>query len=93
LAYKKTKKDILLEAEQLEVAAKLKWYRDLLTYAEMGEQMTTILWKTSEKKFSAPMFMYSPLKGTSWTFRMGQLPLDFAYRIHPKLEIIPWCPH
>lgn len=84
-AYKEDKKGYTPEAEQLEVAAKLKWYRDLLTYAEMGEaDDNDPLENIREDIFSANVYVFTP-KGDVMDFPNGATPLDFAYRIHTEV--------
>lgn len=84
-AYKEDKKGYTPEAEQLEVAAKLKWYKDLLTYAELGEQEDSDpLENIREDIFSANVYVFTP-KGDVMDFPNGATPLDFAYRIHTEV--------
>ena len=44
-AYKEDNKNYTPEKEQLEIAAKLKWYKDLLTYAKLANLKIMILLK------------------------------------------------
>ncbi|MDD4212091.1 MAG: bifunctional (p)ppGpp synthetase/guanosine-3',5'-bis(diphosphate) 3'-pyrophosphohydrolase [Bacilli bacterium] len=84
-AYKEDKKGYTPEAEQLEVAAKLKWYKELLTYAELGEQEDNDPLETiKEDIFSANVYVFTP-KGDVMDFPNGATPLDFAYRIHTEV--------
>ncbi|HHU56388.1 MAG TPA: bifunctional (p)ppGpp synthetase/guanosine-3',5'-bis(diphosphate) 3'-pyrophosphohydrolase [Acholeplasmataceae bacterium] len=84
-AYKEDNKGYTPEKEQLEVAAKLKWYKDLLTYAELGEQEDNDPLETiKEDIFSANVYVFTP-KGDVMDFPNGATPLDFAYRIHTEV--------
>ncbi len=84
-AYKEDKKGYSPESEQLEVAAKLKWYKELLTYAELGEQEDNDpLDNIREDIFSANVYVFTP-KGDVMDFPNGATPLDFAYRIHTEV--------
>ena len=84
-AYKEDKKGYTPESEQLEVAGKLKWYKELLTYAELGEQEDNDPLETiREDIFSANVYVFTP-KGDVMDFPNGSTPLDFAYRIHTEV--------
>lgn len=84
-AYKEDNKGYTPEKEQLEVAAKLRWYKDLLTYAELGEQEDNDpLEHIKEDIFSANVYVFTP-KGDVMDFPNGATPLDFAYRIHTEV--------
>lgn len=84
-AYKEDNKNYTHEKEQIEVAAKLKWYKDLLTYAEIGEQEDNDpLQNIKEDIFSANVYVFTP-KGDVMDFPNGATPLDFAYRIHTEI--------
>lgn len=84
-AYKEENKNYTPEKEQLEVAAKLKWYKELLTYAELGEQEDNDpLQNIKEDIFSANVYVFTP-KGDVMDFPNGSTPLDFAYRIHTEV--------
>ncbi|MDY0064535.1 MAG: bifunctional (p)ppGpp synthetase/guanosine-3',5'-bis(diphosphate) 3'-pyrophosphohydrolase [Bacilli bacterium] len=84
-AYKEDKKGYAPEIEQLEVAAKLKWYKELLTYAELGElEDSDPLQNIKEDIFGANVYVFTP-KGDVMDFPNGATPLDFAYRIHTEV--------
>ena len=84
-AYKEENKNYSPQKEQLEVAAKLKWYKDLLTYAEMSEtDDIDPLEDIKEDIFSANVYVFTP-KGDVMDFPNGATPLDFAYRIHTEV--------
>lgn len=84
-AYKEENKGYSPEKEQEEVAAKLKWYRDLLTYAEIGEsEDSDPLEQIREDIFSANVYVFTP-KGDVLDFPTGATPLDFAYRVHTEV--------
>ncbi|MDY0209027.1 MAG: RelA/SpoT family protein, partial [Bacilli bacterium] len=84
-AYKEENKGYSPEKEQEEVAAKLKWYRDLLTYAEISEsEDSDPLEQIREDIFSANVYVFTP-KGDVLDFPTGATPLDFAYRVHTEV--------
>lgn len=84
-AYKEDNKNYTPEKEQLEIAAKLKWYKDLLTYAEIGETEDNDPLETiKEDIFSANVYVFTP-NGDVMDFPAGATPLDFAYRIHTEV--------
>lgn len=84
-AYKEENKDYSPEKEQLEVSAKLKWYKELLTYAEIGEnEDKDPLLNIKEDIFGANVYVFTP-KGDVMDFPSGSTPLDFAYRIHTEI--------
>lgn len=84
-AYKEDNKSYTPEKEQLEIAAKLKWYKELLTYAELGEQEDSDpLEKIKDDIFSANVYVFTP-KGDVMDFPNGATPLDFAYRVHTEV--------
>lgn len=71
------------EKEQLEIANKLKWYKDLSTYVENSgseDPLNSII----EDIFSANVYIFTP-KGDVYDFPAGSMPLDFAYRIHSDI--------
>lgn len=73
------------QKEQEEVAAKLKWYRDLLTYVEIGENDDVDpLLNIKEDIFSANVYVFTP-KGDVIDLPTGATPLDFAYRVHTEV--------
>lgn len=83
--YKEENKNYNPEDEQLEIAAKLKWYKDLLTYAEIGESEDNDPLETiREDIFSANVYVFTP-RGDVLDFPTGATPLDFAYRIHTEV--------
>ena len=74
-----------VEKEQEEIKAKLKWYRDLLSYVEIGEnEDTDPLLNIKEDIFSANVYVFTP-KGDVMDFPTGATPLDFAYRVHTEV--------
>ncbi|MDD3382355.1 MAG: bifunctional (p)ppGpp synthetase/guanosine-3',5'-bis(diphosphate) 3'-pyrophosphohydrolase [Bacilli bacterium] len=74
-----------LEKEQIEITNKLKWYRDLMTYIEMGEGEDDDPFENiREDIFSANVYVFTP-KGDVFDFPTGATPLDFAYRIHTEI--------
>lgn len=84
-AYKEENKSYTPEKEQLEISAKLKWYKDLLSYAEIGEnEDTDPLQNIKEDIFSANVYIFTP-RGDVMDFPNGATPLDFAYRIHTEV--------
>ncbi|HHZ17980.1 MAG TPA: bifunctional (p)ppGpp synthetase/guanosine-3',5'-bis(diphosphate) 3'-pyrophosphohydrolase [Acholeplasmataceae bacterium] len=84
-AYKEENKSYSPEKEQLEIAAKLRWYKDLLTYAEIGEsEDLDPLDNIRDDIFSANVYIFTP-KGDVLDFPNGSTPLDFAYRIHTEI--------
>ena len=84
-AYKEENKGYSPEKEQEEVATKLKWYRDLLTYAEIGEsEDSDPLERIREDIFSANVYVFTP-KGDVLDFPTGATPLDFSYRVHTEV--------
>jgi GTP pyrophosphokinase len=83
--YKEENKNYNPEDEQLEIAAKLKWYKELLTYAEIGESEDNDPLETiREDIFSANVYVFTP-RGDVLDFPTGATPLDFAYRIHTEV--------
>ncbi len=73
------------EKEQEEISARLKWYRDLLSYVEIGEnEDTDPLLNIKEDIFSANVYVFTP-KGDVIDFPTGATPLDFAYRVHTEV--------
>lgn len=84
-AYKEENKGYTPEKEQIEIASKLKWYKDLLTYAEIGEtEDVDPLQNIKEDIFSANVYVFTP-RGDVLDFPNGATPLDFAYRIHTEV--------
>lgn len=84
-AYKEENKGYSPEKEQLEVATKLRWYKELLSYAELGElEDNDPLQNIKEDIFSANVYVFTP-KGDVMDFPNGSTPLDFAYRIHTEV--------
>lgn len=68
------------DAEQMEITNKLKWYKDLVTYAENSESKDPLN-NIIEDIFSANVYVFTP-RGDVFDFPNGATPLDFAYRIH-----------
>lgn len=84
-AYKEENKNYTPQTEQLEIAAKLKWYKELLTYAEMSENDDVDpLEDIKEDIFDANVYVFTP-RGDVMDFPNGATPLDFAYRIHTEV--------
>ncbi|MDD3121609.1 MAG: bifunctional (p)ppGpp synthetase/guanosine-3',5'-bis(diphosphate) 3'-pyrophosphohydrolase [Bacilli bacterium] len=84
-AYKEDNKNYSPEKEQLEVSSKLKWYKELLAYAEISESEDfDPLEDIKEDIFSANVYVFTP-KGDALDFPQGATPLDFAYRIHTEV--------
>lgn len=84
-AYKEDNAGYSPEKEQEEVATKLKWYKDLLTYAEIGEsEDSDPLEQIKDDIFSANVYVFTP-KGDVLDFPTGATPLDFAYRVHTEV--------
>jgi len=71
------------EAEQIEIANKLKWYKDLSTYVEMSEDEDPVENLMSDL-FSEKVYVFTP-KGQVIDLPAGSMPLDFAYRIHSRI--------
>ena len=77
--------DYTPQKEQVEIANKLKWYKDLLVYAEQGEEEDNDpLSNIQNDIFSANVYVFTP-KGDVFDFPNGATPLDFAYRIHTEV--------
>ena len=73
------------QKEQMEIVNKLKWYKDLLVYAELGEEEDKDPLSNIQKDiFSANVYVFTP-KGDVFDFPNGATPLDFAYRIHTEV--------
>ena len=84
-SYKEDNENVSHEKEQEEISARLKWYRDLLTYVEIGENDDTDpLLNIKEDIFSANVYVFTP-KGDVIDFPTGATPLDFAYRVHTEV--------
>lgn len=84
-SYKEESSGYSAEKAQEEVKAKLKWYRDLLTYVEIGENDDVDpLLNIKEDIFSANVYVFTP-KGDVMDFPTGATPLDFAYRVHTEV--------
>lgn len=73
------------EKEQLEIASKLQWYKDLTTYVEMsqGENKDPVDSLIGDL-FSEKVYVFTP-KGQVIDLPAGSMPLDFAYRIHSRV--------
>lgn len=84
-SYKEENKNYTPEREQEEIAAKLRWYRELLSYAEMGESEEGDPFdNVKEDIFSANVYVFTP-RGDVLDFPTGATPLDFAYRVHTEV--------
>ena len=84
-AYKEDNKSYSPEKEQAEVSDKLRWYRELLSYAELSEEDDNDpLQNIKNEIFSANIYVFTP-KGDVIDMPNGGNPLDFAYRIHTEV--------
>lgn len=73
------------EKEQQELAEKLSWYKDMLTYVENAEEVDKDpLDDIKEDIFSANVYIFTP-NGDVKDLPNGATPLDFAYRIHTEV--------
>ena len=68
------------ESEQLEIANKLKWFKDISLYAEMSGNADPVQ-NLMADLFSADVYVFTP-KGQVIDLPKGSMPLDFAFRIH-----------
>lgn len=84
-SYKEGNKNYTPEKEQEEMSSKMRWYRELLSYAEMGEDEDSDPFdKVKEDIFSANVYVFTP-RGDVLDFPTGATPLDFAYRVHTEV--------
>ena len=83
-SYKEDNKTYSPEKEQQELSEKLRWYRELLTYAEMNESDEDPLQDIKNELFNANIYVFTP-KGDVIDMPLGANPLDFAYRIHTEV--------
>ena len=84
-SYKEANKNYTPEREQEEMSSKMRWYRELLSYAEMGEDEDSDPFdKVKEDIFSANVYVFTP-RGDVLDFPTGATPLDFAYRVHTEV--------
>ena len=84
-SYKEENKSYTPEKEQQELAEKLRWYRELLSYAEMNEnEDADPLQDIKKELFNANIYVFTP-KGDVIDMPNGGNPLDFAYRIHTEV--------
>lgn len=84
-AYKEDNYNYTPQKEQEELVSKLKWYKDLLSYVEQGENDDEDpLLPIKEDIFGASVFVFTP-KGDVLDFPNGATPLDFAYRVHTEV--------
>lgn len=73
------------EREQQELAEKLSWYKDMLTYVENAEEIgKDPLDDIKEDIFEANVYIFTP-NGDVKDLPSGATPLDFAYRIHTEV--------
>lgn len=73
------------EKEQQELAEKLSWYKDMLTYVENAEEVDKDpLEDIKEDIFFANVYIFTP-NGDVKDLPNGATPLDFAYRIHTEV--------
>ena len=82
-AYKEENLGYSHEKEQEELVTKLKWYKDLLDYAENTEDEDPV-YTVKQDIFSANVYVFTP-KGDVFDFPNGATPLDFAYRVHTEV--------
>lgn len=82
-AYKEENQGYSHEKEQEELVTKLKWYKDLLDYAENTEDEDPV-YTVKQDIFSANVYVFTP-KGDVFDFPNGATPLDFAYRVHTEV--------
>ena len=84
-AYKESNAGYSPAKEQSELADKLKWYKDMLTYIENAEEDgKDPLENIKEDIFSANVYIFTP-KGDVIDLPNGATPLDFAYRVHTEV--------
>lgn len=84
-AYKEDNTQYSPEKEQQELAEKLKWYKDMLTYVENAEEEgKDPVENLKEDLFSANVYVFTP-GGDVIDMPNGATPLDFAYRIHTEV--------
>ncbi len=84
-AYKEENIGYTPEKEQAELAEKLKWYKDMMTYIENAEEEgKDPLENIRDDIFSANVYIFTP-KGDVIDLPNGATPLDFAYRIHTEV--------
>ena len=84
-SYKENNSSYSPEKEQKELSEKLRWYKDMLSYVEMGEQEDSDPFDNiREDIFSANVYVFTP-KGDVIDMPNGATPLDFAYRIHTEV--------
>ena len=84
-SYKEKDKNYSPEKEQREVGEKLRWFKEMVSYAEMGEEEDNDqLENIKEDIFSANVYVFTP-KGDVIDMPNGATPLDFAYRIHTEV--------
>lgn len=84
-AYKEDNTQYSPEREQQELAEKLKWYKDMLTYVESAEEEgKDPLDDLKEDIFAANVYIFTP-NGDVIDLPNGATPLDFAYRIHTEV--------
>ena len=75
------------EKEQLDIAAKLKWYSSLAIYGETDyDDDSDPLSELHEDLFDTSVFVFTP-KGDVIDMQKGATPLDFAFRIHSEVGI------
>lgn len=84
-SYKENNTNYTPEKEQQELSEKLRWYKEMLNYVEMGEEQDQDpLENIKEDIFSANVYAFTP-KGDVIDMPNGGTPLDFAYRIHTEV--------
>lgn len=73
------------EKEQQELAEKLSWYKEMITYVENAEEADKDpLDDLKEDIFGANVYIFTP-NGDVKDMPTGATPLDFAYRIHTEV--------
>ena len=84
-AYKEENLGYSPEKEQQEFVTKLKWYKDLLDYAESNDDDDEDpMYNLKNDIFSANVYVFTP-RGDVFDFPNGSTPLDFAYRVHTEV--------
>lgn len=84
-AYKEENLGYSPEKEQQEFVTKLKWYKELLDYAESNDDDDEDpMYNLKNDIFSANVYVFTP-RGDVFDFPNGSTPLDFAYRVHTEV--------
>ncbi len=72
------------DKEQFEIAQKLKWYGELLSYSEESQDESEFVESVRGDFLDKSIYVYTP-NGEVIDLVNGSTPLDFAYRIHTNL--------